>query len=152
MIKVTDIKNQFSLTVRNHIGKVIGRLAAGLQVKPFIFIRRTNPVDLLHFIEKEHPQIIALILSHLKPKKAAIILDNLPDEIQEEITKRIAAMDKTSPEVIWKIEEVLRKNFSNIASAKYVTAGGIVFAVETLKYVKSTTKTKILKNFKGVKL
>ena len=59
---------------------IINRLTSSLQVRPFDFIRRTDPSHLLNFIQAEHPQTIALILAYLEPNKASIILGSLPDE------------------------------------------------------------------------
>ena len=57
---------------------IINRLTSSLQVRPFDFIRRTDPAHLLNFIQQEHPQTIALILAYLEPNKASVILQNLP--------------------------------------------------------------------------
>src|SRR5512138_987649 len=72
---------------------IINRLTSSLQVRPFDFIRRTDPAHLLNFIQQEHPQTIALILAYLEPAKASIILGSLPHEIQSDVAKRIATMD-----------------------------------------------------------
>ncbi len=74
---------------------IINRLTSSLQVRPFDFIRRTDPTHLLNFIQQEHPQTIALILAYLEPQKASIILSSLPHEIQSDVAKRIATMDRT---------------------------------------------------------
>jgi len=79
---------------------IINRLTSSLQVRPFDFIRRTDPAHLLNFIQQEHPQTIALILAYLEPNKASIILQNLPHEVQSDVARRIATMDRTSPEVL----------------------------------------------------
>src|SRR5512146_1352644 len=64
---------------------VINRLTSSLQVRPFDFIRRTDPAHLLNFIQQEHPQTIALILAYLEPQKASVILGSLPHEIQSDV-------------------------------------------------------------------
>ena len=71
---------------------IINRLTSSLQVRPFDFIRRTDPAHLLNFVQQEYPQTIALILAYLEPQKASHILQNLPDEIQPEVAKRLATM------------------------------------------------------------
>lgn len=90
---------------------IINRLTSSLQVRPFDFIRRTDPAHLLNFIQQEHPQTIALILAYLEPNKASVILQNLPDEIQSDVARRIATMDRTSPDVLREVERVLKRNF-----------------------------------------
>ena len=59
---------------------VISRLTASLQVKPFEFVRKTDASQLLNFIQDEHPQTIALILSYLNPAQAAQIIGALPPD------------------------------------------------------------------------
>ena len=74
---------------------VIGKLTASLQVKPFEFVRKTDATQLLSFIQDEHPQTIALILSYLSAGQAALIISALPPERQADVAKRIATMDRT---------------------------------------------------------
>jgi flagellar motor switch protein FliG len=91
---------------------IINRLTSSLQVRPFDFIRRTDPTHLLNFIQQEHPQTIALILAYLEPNKASVILGSLPHDIQSDVAKRIATMDRTLPEVLREVERVLEKKLS----------------------------------------
>ena len=80
--------------------EVISKLTASLQVRPFEFVRKTDPSQLLNFIQDEHPQTIAMILSYLTAAQAAMVLGALPPEKQADVAKRIAMMDRTSPDVI----------------------------------------------------
>jgi len=68
------------------------------------------------FIQNEHPQTIALILSYLKPQQASIVLSALPQDKQADVARRIATMDRTSPEVIKEVERVLEKKLSAIVT------------------------------------
>ena len=121
---------------------IINRLTSSLQVRPFDFIRRTDPAHLLNFIQSEHPQTIALILAYLDPNKASIILSSLPHEIQSDVARRIAVMDRTSPEVLREVERVLEKKLSTLASEDYTSAGGVETIVDVLNLVdRSTEKT-----------
>ena len=86
---------------------VITKLTASLQVRPFEFIRKTDPSQVLNFIQDEHPQTIAMILSYLSPAQSAMILGALTPEKQADVAKRIAMMDRTSPDVIKEVERVL---------------------------------------------
>ena len=122
---------------------IINRLTSSLHVKPFDFIRRTDPAHLLNFIQQEHPQIIALILAYIDPDKAAILLQNLPTELQGEITRRIATIDRTSPEVLREIERVLEKKLATLSAEDYHTAGGIESAVEILNHVNRACEKQI---------
>ena len=125
---------------------IINRLTSSLQVRPFDFIRRTDPAHLLNFIQQEHPQTIALILSYLEPNKASVILQNLPDEIQSEVARRIALMDRTSPDVLREVERVLEKKLSTLSSEDYATAGGVESIVEILNLVDRSSEKSIIES------
>lgn len=123
---------------------IINRLTSSLQVRPFDFIRRTDPTHLLNFIQQEHPQTIALILAYLEPQKASIILGSLPHETQSDVAKRIATMDRTSPEVLREVERVLEKKLSTLSSEDYTAAGGVESIVEILNLVDRSTEKGII--------
>ncbi|HCM25238.1 MAG: flagellar motor switch protein FliG [Treponema sp. GWB1_62_6] len=123
---------------------IINRLTSSLQVRPFDFIRRTDPAHLLNFIQQEHPQTIALILAYLEPNKASIILQSLPHEIQSDVARRIATMDRTSPEVLREVERVLEKKLSTLSSEDYTAAGGVESIVEILNLVDRSSEKMII--------
>ena len=125
---------------------IINRLTSSLQVRPFDFIRRTDPTHLLNFIQQEHPQTIALILAYLEPQKASIILSSLPHEMQSDVAKRIATMDRTSPETLREVERVLEKKLSTISSEDYTAAGGVESIVEILNLVDRSTEKTIIES------
>jgi len=124
--------------------EVIGRLTASLQVRPFEFIRKTDATQLLNFIQDEHPQTIALILSYLPSAQAAQIISALPPEKQADVAKRIAMMDRTSPDVIQEVESVLEKKLSSLVNQDYTIAGGVDSIVEILNSVDRATEKHIL--------
>ncbi len=125
---------------------IINRLTSSLQVRPFDFIRRTDPTHLLNFIQQEHPQTIALILAYLEPNKASIILGSLPHEVQSDVAKRIATMDRTSPEVLREVERVLEKKLSTLSSEDYTAAGGVESIVDILNLVDRSTEKTIIES------
>ncbi len=125
---------------------IINRLTSSLQVRPFDFIRRTDPAHLLNFIQQEYPQTIALILAYLEPGKAAVILQNLPEEIQPEVSKRLATMDRTSPDVLREVERVLEKKLSTLSSEDYTAAGGVESIVEILNLVDRSSEKAIIES------
>lgn len=126
--------------------EIINRLTSSLQVRPFDFIRRTDPGHLLNFIQQEHPQTIALILAYLEPVKASAILQNLPDDIQSDVARRIATMDRTSPDVLREVERVLEKKLSTISSEDYTAAGGVDSIVEILNLVDRQSERTIIES------
>jgi flagellar motor switch protein FliG len=123
---------------------IINRLTATLQVRPFDSIRKSDPAQLLNFIQGEHPQTIALILAYINPTQASQVLSSLSPDIQSEVAKRIAVMDRTSPEIIKEVESVLEKKLSSVAANEYASAGGIESIVDVLNQVDRGTEKNIL--------
>ena len=123
---------------------VIGKLTASLQVKPLAFVRKADAAQLLNFIQDEHPQTIALILSYLAPAQAAIIVSALPPDRQADVTKRIAVMDRTSPDVIKEVEKVLESKLSSLVNQDYTIIGGVDAVVEILNTVDRGTEKHIM--------
>ncbi len=123
---------------------IINRLTASLQVRPFDFVRKADPNQLLTFIQGEHPQTIALIMAYLDPEQSASVIASLPEELQTEVARRIAILDRTSPEIIKEIESVLEKKLSNMMVQDFTTAGGINSVVQILNRVDRSTEKTIL--------
>ena len=123
---------------------VIGKLTASLQVKPFEFIRKTEASQLLNFIQDEHPQTIALILSYLNPGQAALIISALPPDRQSDVAKRIALMDRTSPDVIKEVEKILESKLSSLVNQDYTIIGGVDAVVDILNTVDRSTEKHIM--------
>ncbi|WP_279230299.1 flagellar motor switch protein FliG [Thermohalobacter berrensis] len=128
---------------------IINRLTASLQVRPFEFIRKADPNQLLNYIQNEHPQTIALILSYLKPSQAGQIMSSLSDKKQAEVAKRIATMDRTSPEIIKEVERVLESKFSTMVSQDFTSAGGIESIVSILNSVDRGTEKRIMEELEA---
>ncbi len=123
---------------------IISRLTSALMVRPFDFARKADPTQLLNFIQNEHPQTIALVLSYLEPTQAGQILSALPQEMQADIARRIALMDSTSPEVINEVEQILERKLSTTFVQDYTQTGGIEAVVEVLNGVDRSTERTIL--------
>lgn len=123
---------------------VIGKLTASLQVKPFEFVRKTDASQLLNFIQDEHPQTIALILSYLSPLQASMIISALPQERQADVAKRVAMMDRTSPDIIKEVEKILESKLANLVNQDYTIIGGVDAVVEILNAVDRGTEKHIM--------
>lgn len=123
---------------------IITRLSSNLQIRPFDFVRKTEPSQILNFIQGEHPQTIALIMSYLDPQQAAAIISALPAERQADVARRIAIMDRTSPEIIREVENVLEKKISTMGTQDYTSAGGIKSIVNILNKVDRQTEKTIM--------
>jgi flagellar motor switch protein FliG len=123
---------------------IINRLTSSLQVRPFDFARKADPAQILNFIQNEHPQTIALILSYLDAAQAGQILSELPQEMQADIARRIAVMDSTSPEIINEVEQILERKLSATVTQDYTQTGGIEAVVDVLNGVDRSTERTIL--------
>ncbi len=123
---------------------VIGRLTASIQVKPFEFMRKTDASQLLSFIQDEHPQTIALILSYLGPSQSSMILSALAPDRQADVARRIATMDRTSPDVVKEVEKILESKLANLVNQDYTIIGGVDHVVEILNSVDRGTEKHIM--------
>ena len=126
--------------------EVITKLTASLQVRPFEFVRKTDPSQVLNFIQDEHPQTIALILSYLSSGQASAIISALPPDKQTDVAKRIAQMDRTSPDVIKEVERVLERRLSSLVNQDYTIVGGVDAIVNILNTVDRSTEKHIMES------
>jgi flagellar motor switch protein FliG len=133
----------------NKAFEVINKLTVSLQVRPFDFIRRADTGQILNFIQNEHPQTIALILAYIRPKQAAEVIAELDSGKQTDVTRRIALMDRTSPEVIREVEKVLEKKLSSMLSEDFATVGGVDSVVDILNSVDRSTEKHIMETLEA---
>lgn len=124
--------------------EIINRLQGALQMTPFDFIKRTDPQQLLNFIQNEHPQTISLILAHLNAEHGATILSALPGEIQVDVAQRIAVMERATPDIIMEIEKVLERNIASVFTQEMTAAGGVRSVAEMLNRVDRSTEKAIM--------
>jgi len=123
---------------------ILERLTATLQVRPFDAIRKIDPSQLLNFIQGEHPQTIAMVLAYLQSAQAAQILSALPPDIQADVSRRIAEMDRTSPDIIKAVEGILEQKLSSVVSDEFASTGGIDSIVNILNSVDRGTEKNII--------
>lgn len=128
----------------NRAGDIIAKLTASLQVRPFDFARRTDPSQLLNFIQNEHPQTIALVMAYLHPDQAGQILSALPPAMQVDVARRLATMDRTAPDILNEVESVLEKKISSFMTHEFMAAGGIEATVDVLNRTDRSTEKTIL--------
>lgn len=126
--------------------EVLERLAAAIQVSPFEFLKRTDASQILNVLQNEHPQTMALILAYLPPDTAGQVVSSLPGELQSEVAMRLALLDRTSPEVIREIENVLERKLSSVINQDFTSAGGVKALVEVLGKVDRATEKTILES------
>jgi flagellar motor switch protein FliG len=126
--------------------EVYQKVADRISIRPFHFLKNTEPEQLLDIIKNEHPQTIALVLSYLPFDQGSKILCSLKQDLQAEVGMRIATMDRTSPEVVAKVESILSKKVSSFAGKDLRAVSGIKKIVGILNQVDRATEKSIIKS------
>ncbi|MDK2816012.1 MAG: flagellar motor switch protein FliG [Moorella sp. (in: firmicutes)] len=124
--------------------EIIKKLMATSKIRPFNMIRKADPKQLVNFIYNEHPQTIALILAYLEPEQAAIVLGALPDQVQADVAKRIALMERASPETLRELESIMEQRLSSLVEQDFAVAGGLKSLVDILNRADRSTERTIL--------
>jgi flagellar motor switch protein FliG len=125
--------------------EILDNLGVTLVAAPFEFLRRADTRQVLSYLQDEHPQTIALVLAHMHPDAAAMVLSALPEEGQRDVALRIAKMDRTSPEVIEQVEAILERKLSTvIQQTDFAQAGGLQTLVDILNSSDRATERLIL--------
>ena len=125
--------------------EILDNLGVTLVAAPFEFLRRADSRQLLTYLQDEHPQTIALVLAHMNPSNAAMVLSALTEDLQRDVAERIAKMDRTSPDVIEHVEAILERKLSTvIQQADFSSVGGIQSLVDILNNADRTTERLIL--------
>lgn len=118
--------------------------ALGNEMLSFDALRKTDPQQLAKFIHSEHPQTIALILSHLNPSQAAGLLLSLPGEMRADVALRMANLDQISPEIISKIATVIGAKLKSLGELSREAYGGMHAVAEMFNRLDSNTSKEIL--------
>lgn len=124
--------------------EIVARLSATIERRPFEFLRRTPPEQIYVFLRNEAPQTIALVVANLHTTLAAQVLGQLPPEEQAEVSSRIATMTETRPEVVQRVEAVMRQKLSNVLSQDYAVAGGVAALADILNHSDRPTERNVL--------
>jgi flagellar motor switch protein FliG len=124
--------------------ELLGRLSTVIEMRPFEFLRRTPPEQIVAFLRAESPQTIALVVANLHTVLAAQVLAHLPEDTQPDIALRIARMGETSPSVIQQVEEVVRQKLTAVVEQEYSAAGGAKVLADILNYADRSTERAVL--------
>lgn len=126
-------------------GELVERIAAGMIDVPFEFLRKADPRQVLSFLQDEHPQTITLVLAHMPAEHAAMVMSGLAEELQRDVSHRLAVMDRTSPDVIEQVERVLERKLSSVLQPTEMSAvGGVQSLVDILNRSDRATERLIL--------
>jgi flagellar motor switch protein FliG len=124
--------------------EIIGRLSSVIEKRPFEFLRKTPPEQVVTFLRNESPQTTALVIANLHTTLAAQVLSNLPENEQPEIALRIARMSETSPDVVKQVEAVMKAKLANVVQQEYSAAGGIKSLADILNNADRSTERNVL--------
>jgi len=133
-------------TLGKNANDTLDNIRQSIEEVPFAFLRQIDSQNILTYVVDEHPQTIALILSHLPPAAGSEILAGLQPEQQLKVVQRIASMGQTSPEIIEEVEKGLEKRMSSVMSQSFENAGGVEAVAEMLNVSDRTTERTILEN------
>ncbi len=136
--------------VQQALGKganaTLDNVRQSIEALPFGFLQKVDSQNLLTFIIDEHPQTIALILSHVPPSQGSDIISGLPAERQLAVVRRIAMMGQTNPEVINSVETGLERRMAAVMSQSFENAGGVASVAEILNVIDRATERSLLEN------
>ncbi|HHT01255.1 MAG TPA: flagellar motor switch protein FliG [Firmicutes bacterium] len=124
--------------------EVMKKLLATTKVRPFSTVRKTDPAQLVNFIQNEHPQTIALVLAYLDSEQASVVLGSLPSKLQADVARRIALMERAAPETVRELERVLEQRLSTLVDQDFAAAGGVKTVVDILNRADRSTERLIL--------
>lgn len=131
---------------RNRASEVLARLEGAMRTTGFKKLQNIDARQLTNFVQSEHPQTIALILTQLRPQQAATVLSDLPPELQTDVALRVATMEKISPEILSQIESVLERQFDTGGAGEVSVSGGAKQIAEILNLMETTSEKRILKS------
>ncbi|HWB12337.1 MAG TPA: flagellar motor switch protein FliG [Pirellulales bacterium] len=139
-------KNLVERALGKNATSTIESVRQQIEAMPFGFLQKVDSQNLLTFIMDEHPQTIALILSHLQASQAADIISGLPSDRQLAVVRRIATMGQTNPEIIHEVEKGLEQRMSSVMSQQFENAGGVEAVAEILNVTDRATERSLLEN------
>jgi len=116
----------------------------GGETLSFEALQKADPQQLAKFIHSEHPQTIALILSHLKPPQAAGLLSSLPEQIRSDVSMRMANLDQISPDIIAKIATLIGAKLRELGEMSRQSTGGIHAVAEMFNRLDSASSKQLM--------
>lgn len=125
-------------------GGTLDTIRQAIEEVPFAFLRTVDSQNILTYVIDEHPQTIALVLSHLPAAAGASILAGLPPERQISVVQRIAQMGQTSPDIIKEVELGLERRMSSVMSQSFENAGGVGAVAEMLNVADRATERALM--------
>ncbi len=128
----------------DRLAKTVGTDGAAFDV-----LQRADPQQLAKFIHNEHPQTVALVLSHVNPAQAASLLASLPQRLRSDVAVRMATLDRISPEIVHKIATVIGQKMKALGQLNRESYGGIRAVADMFNRLDSTASKAILADIEG---
>ena len=107
-------------------------------------LQRTDPQQLGKLLDSEHPQTIALVLAHLDPRRASMVLDNLSEDHKVLSIQRLAEMRQFSPEMAQKVAHILHRRLENVGDTARKSYSGFKAVADLLNRLNAEESKKIL--------
>ncbi len=125
---------------------ILDRLTTSLAPRPFESLRDADPIQLLTFLQGEHPQTIALVLAYIRPESAASVLKGLPQDVAADVARRVATMERTNPAIVAEVEAMLEGKMVSLFGGDLSQPGGVEVIVQVLGQVDRSTERTILQS------
>jgi flagellar motor switch protein FliG len=135
----------------DHAQFLLARLmkTIGVDSANFDALQKADPQQLAKFIHSEHPQTVALILSHLNPSQAAALLNSLPSELRADVALRMANLDQISPDIISRIAAIIGQKLKNLGELSRESYGGVRAVAEMFNRLDAASSKEILEKIEG---
>lgn len=130
-------------------GEIMHRLESTIKSSGFSLLKDIDPKQLSGFLQNEHPQTIALILTQLTSQHAAAVLTELSPELQGEVSFRIATMEKIAPDILTEIEQTLEGHFEASAGGEMSASGGAKALAEILNLIDTSAEKNVLQSLEA---
>ncbi|MFQ5505155.1 MAG: flagellar motor switch protein FliG [Planctomycetota bacterium] len=85
-----------------------------LAQRPFAVFEQIPAEELASLLGDEHPQIISVFLAHLDAKQSGQVINHLPEKLKADVLLRIAGLGRSSPEVVQRVVQVMRKKVKDL--------------------------------------
>ncbi|OBS09824.1 flagellar motor switch protein FliG [Acidihalobacter prosperus] len=125
-------------------GGIMDRILTGHNSRGLDQLKWMDARAIAEVVRLEHPQIIAIVLSHLDPDQAAEVLVHLQDRVRADVIMRIATLDVVQPSAIKELDEVLERQFSGNSNVKSSAVGGLKSAANILNFMDSSVESAII--------
>ena len=141
-------KSLLQKALGSNAAAALSNIRQSIEAMPFGFLRNVDSQNLLTYIIDEHPQTIALIMSHLPANIGAEILAGLPEARRLSVIRRIATMGRTNPDIIREVEKGLERRMSSVMSQSFENAGGVGAVAEMLNVSDRATERALMESLK----